>query len=74
MMYRFANMPHVVPLERSWQDEKVVHSFFSNVSELIGYTIRILLDGSHEVSLRLNSMYAWPGDSSISMDSVTLLS
>ena len=66
-MYRIANIPHVVPVERSWQDEKVVYLLLSNVSELIGHAIHILLDESHEICLHLNSVCAWAGDSSISM-------
>ena len=57
----------MVPVERSWQDKKVVHLLLSNVSKLIKHAIRVLLDDSHEISLCLNSMCAWPGDSSISM-------
>ena len=69
-MYQIANIPHVVPVEHSWQDKKVVYSLLSNVFELIGHAIRVLLDDSHEICLRLNSACAWPGDSSISMGSV----
>ena len=68
--YRIANIPHVVPVHRSKQDEKVVYLLLSNVSELIGHAIRVLLDDSHEISLRLNSVCAWVGDSGISMGSV----
>ena len=57
----------MVRVEHSWQDEKVVYSLLSNVSKLIGHAIRIPLDNSHEISLHLNSVCAWPGDSSISM-------
>ena len=60
----------MVPIECSKQDEKVVYSLLSNVSKLIGHAIRVLLDDSHEISLRLNSVCAWAGDSSISMGSV----
>ena len=60
----------MVPVERSWQDEKVVYSLLSNVSELIWHAIRVLLDDSHEISLHLNNVCVWPGDSSISMGSV----
>ena len=60
----------MVPVQRSWQDEKVVYSLLSNVSELIGHAIRILLDDSHEISLSLNSVRLWAGDSGISMGSV----
>ena len=70
MTYRIANIPHVVPVERSRQDEKVVYSLLSNVFELIRHAIRVLLDDSHEICLRLNSVCAWLGDSSISMGSV----
>ena len=49
----------MVLVEHTRQDEKVV-----------GYAIHVLLDDSHEISLCLNSVCAWPGDSSISMDSV----
>ena len=67
MTYRIANIPHVILVQRSRQDEKVVYSLLSNVSELIRHAIRILLDDSHEISLRLNSVCAWAGDSRISM-------
>ena len=70
MTYRIANIPHVVPVQRSRQDEKVVYSLLSNVPELIGHTIRVLLDDSHEISLSLNSVRPWAGDSGISMGSV----
>ena len=70
MTYQIANIPHVVPNQRSRQDEKVVYSLLSNVSELIGHAIRVLLDDSLEISLRLNSVHVWAGDSGISMDSV----
>ena len=60
----------MVLAERSRQNEKVVYSLLSNVSELIGHAIRIFLDDSHEISLRLNSVCRWAGDSSISMGSV----
>ena len=70
MTYRIANIPHVVLVQRSRLDEKVVYSLLSNVSELIGHAIRVLLDDSHEISLRLNSMGPWAGDSGISIGSV----
>ena len=70
MTYRIANIPHVVPVERSKQDEKVVYLLLSNVSELIGHAIRVLLDDSHEISLSLNSVCLWAGDSEISMGSI----
>ena len=70
MTYRIANIPHVVPVQRSRQDEKVVYSLLSNVSELIGHAIRVLLDDIHEISLSLNSVRSWAGDSRISMGSV----
>ena len=70
VMYRIANIPHVLPVERRRQDEKVAYSLLSNVSELVGHVIRVLLDDSHEISLHLNSVCTWPGDSSISMGSV----
>ena len=57
----------MVPIEHSRQDKKVVNLLLSNVSELIGHVIRVLLDDSHEICLRLNSMCAWPRDSRISM-------
>ena len=69
-MYRIANIPHVVLVEHSRPDKKVVYSLFSNVSKLIGHAICVLLDDSHEISLCLNNVYAWPGDSSISLDFV----
>ena len=70
MTYQIANISHVVPVEYSWQDEKVVHSLLSNVSELIGHAIHVLLDDSHKIHLCLNSLCAWLGDSSIFMGSV----
>ena len=70
MTYQIANIPHVVPVQRSRQDEKVVYSLLSNVSELIGHAICVLLDDSHEISLRLNSVRPWAEDSGISMGSV----
>ena len=63
-----------VPVERSWQDKKVVHLLLSNVFELIGHTIRVRLDDCHEIFLYLNSVCAWPGDSNISMGSVNFSS
>ena len=63
MTYGIANIPHVVPVQRSKQDEKIVYSLLSNVSKLIGHAIRVLLDDSHEISLRLNSVRLWAGDS-----------
>ena len=70
MMYQIANIPHVVPVQCNRQDEKVVYSLLSNVFELIGHAIRVLLDDSHEISLRLNSVRPWARDSGISMGSV----
>ena len=70
MMYRIANIPHVVLVQRSRQDKKVVYSLLSKVSELIRHAIRVLLDDSHEISLNLNSVRPWAGDSRISMGSV----
>ena len=70
MMYQIANIPHVVPIQHNRQNKKVVYSLLSNVFELIGHAIRVLLDDSHEISLRLNSVWVWAGDSGISMDSV----
>ena len=70
MTYRIANIPHVVPVQRIKQYEKVVYSLLSNVSELIGHAIRVLLDDSHEISLSLNSVRPWAGDSRISMGSI----
>ena len=69
-MYQIANIPHKVLVERNWQDEKVVNSLLSNVSELIRHAIHVLLDDSYEISLRLNSVCTWTGNSSISMGSV----
>ena len=59
----------MVPVERSKQDEKVVYLLLSNVFELIRHAICVLLDDSHEISLRLNRLCTWPRDSSISMGS-----
>ena len=60
MTYQIANIPHVVLVEHSWQDEKVVHLLLSNASELIGHAIRVVLDDSHEICFHLNSVCAWP--------------
>ena len=68
--YRIANIPHVVLVERSRQDKKVVYSLLSNISEFIGHAICVLLDDSHEISLHLNSVCVWPGYSRISMGAV----
>ena len=67
MTYQIANILYVVPIQHSWQDEKVVHSLLSNFFELIGHAICVLLDDSHEICLCLNSVCTWLGDSSISM-------
>ena len=58
VMYQIANIPHLVLVEHNTQDEKVVYSLLSNVSELIGHAIRVLLVDSHEISLYLNSVCA----------------
>ena len=70
MKYRVTNVPHVVPLERTWQDEKVVHSLPPNVPELIGHAVRDLLDNSHKIGLNLNCMWSWSSDSEVPMHSV----
>ena len=41
MKYQVTNVPHVVPVERSWKDKKVVHSLPFNVPELIGHVVPI---------------------------------
>ena len=70
MKYQVTNVPHVVPVERTWQDEKVVHSLPPNVPELIGHAIRVLLDNSHKICLSLNRMWSRPSDSGVPMHSV----
>ena len=70
MKYRVTNVPHVVPFERTWQDEKVVHSLPPNVSELIRHAVRVLLDNSHKICLSLNRMWSRPSDSGVPIHSV----
>ena len=70
MTYQVTNVPHVVPVEHSWQDKKVVHLLAPNVSKFIGYAVRVLLDNSHKICLRLNCMCSWPSDSRVSMHSI----
>ena len=57
----------MVRIERSWQDKKVVYSLLTNVSKLIGHVVRVLLDNSYEICLRLDGVCLWPSDSSISI-------
>ena len=57
MKYRVTNVRHVVPVERTWQDEKVVHSLLSNIPELIGHAVHVLLDNSYKICLSLNRMW-----------------
>ena len=70
MKYRVTNVPHVVPVERTWQDKKVIHSLPPNVPELIGHAVRVLLDNTHKICLNLNCMWSWPSDSGVPMHSV----
>ena len=70
MKYRVTNVPHVVPVERTWQDKKVVPSLPPNVPELIGHAVRVLLDNSQKICLNLNRMWSRPSDSGVPMHSV----
>ena len=54
MKYRVTNVPHVVPVERTWNDKKVVHSLPPNVPKLIGHAVHVLLDNSQKICLSLN--------------------
>ena len=65
MKYRVTNVPHMVPVERTWQDEKIVHSLSPNVPELIGHAVPILLDNCHKIGFNLNRMWSWPSDSGV---------
>ena len=60
----------MVPIERTWQDEKVIHSLPPNVPELIRHAVRVLLDNSRKIGLSLNCMWSWPSDSIVPMHSV----
>ena len=64
------NVPHVVPVERTWKNKKVVHSLPPNVPELIRHVVRVLLDNSHKICLSLNCMWLWPSDSRVPVHSV----
>ena len=57
----------VVPVECTWQDEKVVHSLPPNVPKLIGHVVCILLDKSHKIGLNLNRMWSQLSDSGVPM-------
>ena len=70
MKYRVTNVPHVVPVECTWQDEKVFHSLPPNIPELIGHVVRVFLDNSHKICLNLNHMWLRPSDYGIPMHSV----
>ena len=70
MKYQVTNVPHVVPVERTWQDKKVVHSLPPNVPELIGHAVRVLLNNSYKICLSLNCMWSRPSDSGVPMHSV----
>ena len=70
MKYRVTNVPHVVPVERTWQNEKVVHSLPLNVPELITHAVRVLLDNSRKIGLSLNRMWSRPRDSGVLVHSV----
>ena len=60
----------MVPVERTWQDKKVVHSLPPNVPELIEHVVRVLLDNSCKIGLSLNCMWSRPSDSGVPMRSV----
>ena len=60
----------MVPVEHTWQDEKVVYSLPPNVPELIGHAVRVLLDNSRKIGLSLNCMWSRPSDSGVPMHSV----
>ena len=70
MKYRVTNVPHVVLVERTWQDEKVVHSLPPNVPELIGHVVRVLLDNSHKICLSPNCMWSRSSDSGVPVHSI----
>ena len=57
----------MVPVQRSWQDNKVIHLLLANVSKLIGHEVIVLLDNNHEICLHLDGVCLWSSDSSISM-------
>ena len=57
----------MVPVERTWQDEKVVHSLPSNIPEFIGHAVRVLLDNSRKIGLSFNCMWLQPSDSGVPM-------
>ena len=57
----------MVPVEYTWQDEKVVHSLPPNVPELIGHAVRVLLDNSRKIGPSLNCMWSRPSDSGVPM-------
>ena len=57
----------MVPVERTWQDEKVVHSLPPNVLDLIGHAVRALLDNSRKIGLSLNCMWSRPSNSGVPM-------
>ena len=67
MKYRVTNVPHVVLVERNWQDEKVVHLLPSNIPELIEHAVCVPLDNSHKICLSLNCMWSRPSDSGVPM-------
>ena len=60
----------MVLVERTWQDEKVVHSLPPNVSELIGHAVHVFLDNSRKIGLSLNCMWSRPSDFGVPMRSV----
>ena len=70
MKYRVTNVPHVVPVERTWQDERVVHSLSPNVPEFIGHAVHVLLDNSHKICLSLNRMWSRTSDSEVPVHSI----
>ena len=60
----------MVPIQRTWQDEKVVHLLPPNVPELIGHVVCVLLDNSRKIGLSLNRMWSRPSDSGVLVHSV----
>ena len=70
MKYQVTNVPHVVQVECTWQEEKVVHSLPPNVPELIGHAIRVLLDNSCKIGLYQSCMWLRSSDSRVPLHSV----
>ena len=70
MTYQITNVPHVVLVEHSWQEEKVVYSLPPNIDELIRHAVHISLDNSYKICFNLNCVCSRPNDSKIPMHSV----